>query len=905
MSDSYFRYWGKAQPAAHSEAGAYHLLPFHSLDVAAVTWQLFDPETSGCISLADQLGVSPQWLQRWFSYCSALHDLGKFSSAFQGLVSGLSDHLITPDATKTYQNRHDSLGFLLWRKLLKDTLWDGPWAEQQHWKSPQLAYLALDPWFKIVTGHHGEPPLDCLTSVDKYYTDQDTCAVIEFITDVTSLLAPDFGPLTDKQVKKKLARLSWQFAGQMVLADWSGSDQTLFEYYDKPISLDEYWDRVALPTAVKAVGRMKPETVNTQPFESIQHLFTFIEQPTPLQLLASRVDVPAEPQMWILEDVTGAGKTEAALTLVSRLMSAALADGVYIGLPTMATANGMYDRMCDSYRALFTPDSQPSLVLAHGARQLSDVFVDSVRLSQHAHSDQSYDQDELSATAYCNSWVADSRKKALFSDVGVGTIDQALLAVLPARHQSLRMLGLRHKVLLIDEVHAYDAYMKKLLCALLEAHAAQGGSVIMLSATLPQAMRNDYLNAYRAGKGLPAYADDVQSDGYPLVTCCSEKVDEYPVESRKSVCRQLAVCQLSSKPEVAEQIKAAITAGRSVCWIRNTVGDAREARTLAINEGWAERDNIQLFHSRFAMCDRQHIETDVLARFGKHSTAEQRSGQLLIATQVIEQSLDLDFDLMITDLAPIDLLIQRAGRLHRHVRDAVGNPLTTLDGHDLRAKPTLCIYAPDAKEDVTEQWLIPDWRGTQAVYGHVGQLWLTLRALAEQDWTITMPDAARDLIEAVYSAEAQARMPKALEDLSLAAEGQEMAESGQANLNRLKLKNGYCRSSAGDGLWNSDTRTPTRLSADTINVALVKQVAGELVPWADVPVHPWALSQISLPEKDWHSAQQKISPSLQSQIDALKEQTPALRWVEVLPLVDELESSYSATGGWNLSKEEG
>lgn len=901
MNPPYFRYWGKAQPPSDTEGSRYHLLPYHSLDVAAVVWLLFDPDKPTCQQLAESLGVSPEWLQNWFSFCAALHDVGKFSSAFQGLVTDLSDALITPDSTKSYTGvRHDALGYLLWDKQLKAALWENSWSDQQCWKRAKYAYKAWAPWLAIVTGHHGEPPsTKYLNSINRYYTEEDTQAAIEFTEAVNDLFQPDLAPLADDALKKNLMRVSWQLAGLMVLADWSGSNQSLFSYSDTPMPLSEYWDKIALRTSAEAIQRMKPERVVTQPFSDIQALFPFIEHPTPLQAHAATVEIPSGPQLWILEDVTGAGKTEAALTLVSRIMTKGLAEGVYIGLPTMATANGMYERMSKSYRALFDAESRPSLVLAHGARELSDAFAESKRLAEH-QADVSYSAEELSASAYCNSWVADSRKKSLFADVGVGTIDQALLAVLPARHQSLRILGLRDKVLLVDEIHSFDPYLRSLLCSLLQAHAMQGGCVIMLSATLPQEMRNAYLNAYRSGRRLLSHALEAQSAHYPLVTCSASEVHEYPVESRASVSRSLAVEVLSDRSDVAGQIQRALENNQAVCWIRNTVDDARDAYQQALDAGWTNPDKTTLFHSRFAMCDRQVIETDVLERFGKDSTPEQRAGQLLIATQVIEQSLDLDFDLMITDLAPIDLIIQRAGRLQRHTRNASGQRAE----HEQRPAPTLFIFAPAANEDIDEQWLLPQWRGTQAVYRHLGQLWLTLQAIEQQQWTIEMPGKARALIEAVYSADAQSRYPVVLEDASLDTEGQHWAESQQAKTNQLELSRGYCRESSEGDLWGPDTKTPTRLSDETITVVLVKQVDGELQPWADADQHRWPLSQINLREKDWQAASKLIPAELLTDIEELKETTYALKWVEVLPLVGELADCYSELGGWNLSMEE-
>lgn len=160
MCPNYFRYWGKARPVEDAAGPRYHLLPYHSLDVAAVVWQLFDPCKPACQQLADSLNVDPVWLQNWFTFCAALHDVGKFSSAFQGLTTDLSGELVTPDRSKSYVGvRHDSLGYLLWDKQLKAALWEGIWADdQQHWKKAKFSYRTWEPWIKIVTGHHGEPP---------------------------------------------------------------------------------------------------------------------------------------------------------------------------------------------------------------------------------------------------------------------------------------------------------------------------------------------------------------------------------------------------------------------------------------------------------------------------------------------------------------------------------------------------------------------------------------------------------------------------------------------------------------------------------------------------------------------------------------------------------------------------
>lgn len=204
-------------------------------------------------------------------------------------------------------------------------------------------------------------------------------------------------------------------------------------------------------------------------------------------------------------------KTEAALILAHRLMAAGQASGLYFALPTMATANQMYRRVGQVYRRLYAEHARPAIVLAHAARQLVEAF----RLSQRP-ADAPYSPGEDTASLLCHSWLADSQKKSLLADVGVGSIDQALLAVLPARHQSLRQQGLADKILICDEIHAFDTYVLDHLKTLLEQHARLGGSAILLSATLPARLRAELTQAFARGRGMtPALAADAR---YPLIT---------------------------------------------------------------------------------------------------------------------------------------------------------------------------------------------------------------------------------------------------------------------------------------------------------------------------------------------------------------------------------------------------
>lgn len=576
---NYYKYWGKAMPSSDGDSARFHLLCYHSLDVAAVGYQLLDQDPMLCCRLAADLNVSNSWLRDIFTFCLMLHDIGKFTRAFQNLVPNLSPELVAFDGRCAGSIRHDSLGFSLWNTIGIQRIFSDLTDQQRE---------NLTVMIEIVCGHHGKPPENIRRAIRSYLLPEDEQAVANFVEDAKSLWLPDLVPLANIDINN-LKRVSWQLAGAAVMADWLGSNQTIFSYIDKIMPLDEYWSSIALPRAERALALSISNNLSVNPFTSIKQQFEFIKQPTPLQSFAENVQIGDSQQLFILEDVTGAGKTEAAMVLVHRLMSLGLAKGVYVGLPTMATANGMYSRMAQSYRSLYAGEQAPSLVLAHGASNLSEQFSQSTRFSDKValiqqQEDKDYARDDVSASAYCNQWLADNRKKSLLADVGVGTIDQALLGILPARHQSLRLLGLTNKVLLVDEVHAFDPYMRTLLAALVRAHAAQGGSVILLSATLPFNLRSQLINAFALGAGIncPRLSLDAK---YPWVTQFSHSgFVESPVDTRDSVRRRVKVTRIETKADCIKTIREVVNRGACVCWIRNTVKDAQAIVAIIARE---------------------------------------------------------------------------------------------------------------------------------------------------------------------------------------------------------------------------------------------------------------------------------------------------------------------------------
>jgi len=835
MVTSYFRYWGKA--GSQGEGSQFHLLPYHCLDVAASGDALLGHQCELTRGLAAFLCVGEDSLRRWTTFFLAFHDLGKFADGFQNLRPDLMAALQGRRTVASYFERHDTSGY----RFAADTA-ARPGAVIElfagnHRPGADIADLRdlMIPWISAVVGHHGRPAV--LSSppqpLSKQFPPEVSRDATEFLGDLLKLFLPDGPPfdLTNYDLCEAFRRISWLIAGLAVAADWIGSNQEWFPYRTERMPIEEYWNGFALPQANVAVHECGLPAKLPSSWAGMQKIFPTIESLTPLQALVEGIELSDYPQLIIVEEVTGGGKTEAAIALAHRLLDRRAADGIYFALPTMATANAMHARVLEVYRRLFREGSFPSLILAHSSSRMA------LALEEKNRREQSQFQDEETATQQCSEWLADNRKKALLAHVGVGTIDQALLAVLAARHQSMRLFGLCRKVLIVDEVHACDAYVHRVLCKLLKFHAALGGSAVLLSATLPSKMRRELVHAF--GQGLGISPGPPESTAYPLVTTLSmERLREYPAAARESASRRVAVRAIGSMDEVQSCLTQMLATRGCACWIRNTVDDALESCKYWRDLLGPER--VMLFHARFALLDRLRIESEVLSTFGPESSAKERSGRLLISTQVVEQSLDLDFDGMVSDLAPIDLIIQRAGRLMRHRRDQKGN---RIGGPDLRPPAVLGVFMPEPVPEADSSWYARLCPKAAFVYPHHGQLWLTARWMSEHHG-FSMPGDARDLIEAVYGEDAQSQIPEGLKELSQRAEGNLSAMSAQGRLNSLDLEDGYSPTSA---RWQDDAYAPTRLGDPTTTVRLAKWQSGKLIPWADGdPRDVWQLSQLTI-----------------------------------------------------------
>lgn len=829
-----FRYWGKADPN-YPGAQKWHPLAYHSLDVAACGQELLRQQPVWLENLSWLAGIDVRILEPWLVFLLAVHDLGKFSNGFQSLPRNPFGRT----AQVAYDVRHDSLGYALVMECLPK--WLGvPELEQRGGGLLRL-------WAAAVTGHHGRPPKNqnlAALVMRQFPADPVLNDAEEFVLAVRHLLLPEgweFPSHTEGQLDR-YKRTSWLVAGLAVLADWLGSNTLWFKYREPDMGLEDYWCDVATPKAKDAVKESGLASTLPTGEATFGTLFPHIESPTPLQVWASEVPIAPNPQLFVLEELTGGGKTETALTLAARLMAAGRGRGVYFALPTMATADAMFDRVQRRQEndgkevwQRFFASVDPSLVLAHSAAKIRQ------KLDTLQRRDAGYDHrnEEASASQHSSAWLADSRKKAFLADFGVGTIDQALLAVMPLRHQSLRLLGLSTKVLVVDEVHACDCYMGELLSRLLRFHAALGGSAILLSATLPLEQRARLLAAFAEGAGY-ATTKPTQT-AYPLASHFhAAGFDEKPIEAREAVSRKVSVEPLSEEQEVLQRLHATIARGGCAVWVRNTVADAVSAWTtwnLNYLDCYAT-----LFHARFALTDRLNIGKRIQENFGPDSTHETRRGKLVIATQVVEQSLDVDFDDMVSDLAPIDLIVQRAGRLQRHKRDPEGNPAKS----EGRGNAILGVLMPEPIMEAEAAWFKRMLSKAAKVYPDHGKLWLTAQWLVENK-AFDLALQARDMIEKVYGAYGYEQTPIALQCVTDKAEGACKADQGIARSNVLTFNQGYDPTSNEWPDEDSYTDITTRLGEKTVRLRLAKMIGDSLTPWATTGSSlDWPLSELTV-----------------------------------------------------------
>ncbi len=488
-------------------------------------------------------------------------------------------------------------------------------------------------------------------------------------------------------------------AGFLCVADWIGSDETSFPAEGLPAGVDR---RARAQEAVAACG-WAPIVV--EPDLSFGDVFGL--EPFPMQRDFFRaVDGPG---LYVLEAPMGLGKTEAALYAAYRLMAEGHGSGLYFGLPTRLTSDKIHERVSKFIKRISKGNRE--VRLAHGQAWMRAFERGGEELGPG------------------KPWFRPS-KRSLLLPFAVGTIDQALLAVLKVRHHFIRCFGLAGKVVILDEVHSYDVYTGTLLDLLVRRLLQLGCTVIILSATLTRARKQEFFDDPAA-----LGADD----SYPLTSVqrpgLATVIASEPPKPRRV---EVSICPLPAR-QVAERAVAKASTGHSVLCIANTVAMAQEwyqEVKTAMNEGAFK---VGLLHSAFPAWRRRELEEQWMARLGKGG--DRSEGCVLVATQVVEQSVDIDADLMITELAPTDMLLQRLGRLWRHSYPARPCPapsviIVTGDMSGLETFDDLKLALGEANCRVYQPYVL--WRSHQV-----------LRPRAE----VSLPDEIKTLLEATYEAQ--------------------------------------------------------------------------------------------------------------------------------------------------------
>lgn len=722
--------WGKASPTEGGAVPAHPLL-CHMVDVAAVAEVLLrDVLPAGVHDrLVAAFGLDPKASLPWLSFVIALHDLGKATPAFQTKVDACKEHLRRGDfdvAPPLQARDHGTMGVVL-----------VPPALESFGISEDLAF-ALG---RAVAAHHGAFPTDHVAQLPTPRAERGGPTWSRAREGVVRELAVTCGVSDSPPSAERVS--DWGaislLAGVTSVADWVGSMAEHFVYALPQATLADYMP-TARQRAQAALGSVGFRLRHTPADRSFRELFGF--EPRPLQEAMTTVLAKVDsPFCAVVEAPMGEGKTEAALYVSHALRARGMHGGTYIGLPTQATANQMFDRLSAFLAATREDGERVGLMLLHG-EAVFDARVRKLLAAVYGGA---------SEALVCEGWFL-NKKRSLLAPFGAGTVDQALLSVLRTKHAFVRQLGLAAKTVVLDEVHAYDTYTSTLLDRLVAWLGELGASVVILSATLPEARRHALLRAYSGGS-----APSEATMPYPrvsVVTRGAEVAFATSIEGGRAT-STVDLQWLSDEPGALElELRSAVAGGGCIGVIHNTVRRAQETYE-ALREGRTAGNipadtQLLLLHARFPAGDRRGLEQRLVEALGKTGTRPPR--MIVVGTQVLEQSLDVDFDRLYTDLAPVDLVLQRAGRLHRHAR--AGRPPAF-------SSARLGVVAPDGPP------LTADLRTVGSVYDPyvLRRSLMLLRSLTR----ITLPADIDPLVQAVYSGEepeeARAALAREREDL--------------------------------------------------------------------------------------------------------------------------------------------
>lgn len=699
----------------------------HAAAMAGHLWDFFFPASLKRLIMQDLACTESEArsLYRWFA---GTHDVGKVSVFFaqqaesQGMnfvLDRMRDAgLATARLAAQHKVRHEVVSQLAIRDWLMERF--------------GMARGPANTWSCVAGGHHGKnPTAPQVTAADKQPLSvgqgrwhEVRMEILDAVAEATESLPL----LADRAHMRLPVRTQALLTSMVVVADWLASNQELIPYRDDLSPSDRAalaFDELNLPSP------WSPSSLDGDAAALLWARFPDLRAAAARRIQRHLVEAARNidgPGLLILEAPMGGGKTEAALMAAEVLAARFGQGGVYFGLPTMATANPMFARTLGWLKNTLG-DEDASVALAHGKAGLNDLYAGMVKESWQGHVYDDGDPDQ--GRPIVNSWLRGRRRAGLANFV-VGTIDQALFAALKSKYVALRHLSVAGKVVIVDEVHAADLYMREYLKRALTWLGTYGSPVILMSATLPPTQREEYVAAYARGRGIAAPRLPDVGDSYPRITVFDGAARAIPVPD-ETVPVTLHIRRIHDGVTTLQEILSESLAGGGCAGvICNTVARAQTAyRSLREVFG----ADVVLLHSRFLAPDRADREQQVVSQLGRGSKTRPRR-LIVVGTQVLEQSLDVDFDIMVTDLAPVDLVLQRVGRLHRHEResrpDAVASPMVYLRGvSDWQAVPP----KPD--------------RGSRAVYGSAALL-RSAAVLHGRD-SITLPMDIPALVREAYS----------------------------------------------------------------------------------------------------------------------------------------------------------
>ena len=671
-----YRHWAKSDRADPERV---HLLEHHLADVGACLEALLEqPTILSRLTASAELESLHDATKTRLCVLAALHDIGKVNSGFQTQIWQEADlngrrkpnragHTADIVPVLDYKDRatadwfFDALG---WDEML---LWD------------DTDGLTVCGMFTATLSHHGEPlnlhdSRSANPAVWCSFGELDPQACVRRIGKLVREWFPDAFD-HDAPPLPSSPHFQHIFLGLCTLADWIGSDEKHFPYEDDPDDAYILKARRQARTAVSEIGLDISE--QRQFFGAIPDFSTLFDIPNSPNIMPNAIqraaaqDIPLDERVVIIESETGSGKTEAALWRFARMYDAGLVDGMYFALPTRAAASQIHRRVNRFIDNLFASHKPEPVLAVPGYIQAGDFS------GQHL---QGYEVwwDTNASGGGQRFWAAESAKRFLAAQIAVGTVDQAMMAALQVRHSHMRAACLSRNLLVVDEVHASDPYMSVILQALLDAHIGAGGYALLMSATLGSAARSRWLLRPRRNSNLsvPKLTDAI---GVPYPSVSTRSGNEMKIAHVGENGMQKSVRiddrkQMHDFTATAAIALEAARAGAKVLVVRNTVAYALNTQQ-ALEEAAGSEDSDLLFSchgastlhtGRFAAEDRKLLDAAVEARLGRERSS---GGCVVVGTQTLEQSLDIDADLLITDLCPVDVLLQRIGRLHRHDRD--------------------------------------------------------------------------------------------------------------------------------------------------------------------------------------------------------------------------------------------